>query len=52
MCRLARIAGTLGRDDREEFWRAEAKRLKASGRALPAQSTAAMPSAPAARAVQ
>ena len=31
---------------------AEAKRLKASGRALPAQSTAAMPSAPAARAVQ
>ena len=28
--RLARIAGTLGRDDREEFWRAEAKRLKST----------------------
>jgi GH15 family glucan-1,4-alpha-glucosidase len=27
--RLARIAGTLGRADRKEHWRAEAKRLKA-----------------------
>lgn len=27
--RLARIAGTLGRADRKEYWRGEAKRLKA-----------------------
>ena len=43
--------------DNPDAWRAaqaeaEAKRLKASGRALPAQSSAAMSSAPAARAVQ
>ena len=28
--RLARIAGTLGRADRKEFWKGEAKRLKAT----------------------